>query len=64
MGVILETLSFQVKVLIYGLSEIKEIWKDQMSLFNQKKMGCFSSDEIWSNTDTYKKVMEVINKGK
>lgn len=58
----LNTLFFPLSVLINGFKNIKECWRDLMSLYHQKTSGSFVTDNIWNKSETYNKVMEVIKK--
>lgn len=55
-----ETLLFPLTVLIEGLRNTKEIATGILKLYNQKKSGGFHSYEIWGDTETYRRVTEVI----
>jgi len=60
-AIVLSTILLPIIVLIEGLANIKETMYDYKRLFNQKKIGSFSGDNIWSNTDMYNEVMKVIS---
>jgi hypothetical protein len=60
-GVIFETIMFPINLLINGLGNFKEIVDTYKKLYNQKEHGYFSSDNAYRGSDTYNKVMEVLN---
>lgn len=62
--VIVSTLFFPVTLFINGIGNIKEIIKELKSMYKQKEIGSFSGDSIWKDSDTYTKVIEIINKNK
>jgi len=59
---ILTTILFPISLLFYGLKDTKEIIQDHKKIYNQKKYGLFVSDSICSNSDIYKKIIDIINK--
>ena len=60
-GVIVATLSLPIAILIEGLGNYKEIWKELLSLYNQKNSGSFVSDFIDKNSNIYREIMKIIN---
>jgi hypothetical protein len=62
--IILVTVLFPINLLLYGLKDINEIIEEYKKMYNQKKYGSFVSDSIWSNTDTYKEIISIINNKK
>jgi len=64
MAIIIETLLFPIYVLLHGFVNIKELNKEYKEIFNQKKYGAFVGDSISRESDTYQKVIDVINKTK
>jgi len=60
-GILFTTIILPVIVLYEGVSNFKEIMIEYKELFNQKKCGSFSGDDIWNGTDMYNKVMKVIS---
>jgi len=59
-AVTLSTLLFPVSILLTGIINIKECWQDLQKMYNQKKYGAFSADQIESDTDRYDQIMEII----
>lgn len=60
-GIILQTIMFPILVLLEGLGDIKQIIEEYKKLYNQKKYGSFRGDNIWSDSDKYKEIMNLIN---
>jgi hypothetical protein len=60
--IVLTVIVFPIIVLINGFGNIKEIIREYRDAFNQKKYGNFISDTVWSNTETYNKIMKIIGK--
>lgn len=58
--VILNTLLFPILVLLHGLTNIKEVFKEVISLYNQKETGTFTSDSIPSSSNLYKRALKVL----
>lgn len=50
------TIGFPVVALGYGIFNLKELLKEYHELYNQKRLGHFSADQCWSNTETYQLV--------
>jgi hypothetical protein len=59
---ILMIIIFPIILLLDGIANIKEIIEEYKSMCNQKKYGSFCSNSIPSNTDTYKEIINIINK--
>jgi len=53
------TIGFPVVVLGYGIFNFKEVLKEYHELYNEKRLGHFSCDQCWSNTDTYAAVARI-----
>lgn len=60
-AVIITTILFPITLLLVGLANMKECFKDLKSLYNQKKSGSFITDSISSGTETYNKVIKIIS---
>lgn len=60
LAIIFSVIAFPVFILIHGFGNIKELLKEYKGLFNQKKYGSFSGDDIWSKSEIYDKVMKII----
>lgn len=58
--IILNTLLFPILILLHGLTNIKEVFKDVISLYNQKDKGSFTSDSIPSSSDLYKRALKIL----
>lgn len=56
-AIVLNFLLLPVAMVVYGLSNYKDIWKDHMSYLNEKKYGKFVSEGIWRShsPDVYEK---------
>lgn len=54
-------LSFPIVVLFGGLGNIKEIFKEYGDLFHEKERGKFVADEMWSRSDAYQKIKNILN---
>lgn len=61
-AVIITTILFPISLLFAGLSNTKRCLKELKECYNQKKCGSFSGDSIYSGTETYNKIMEIIGK--
>lgn len=61
LGIALETFGFPVNILLNGLMNTKEIFRSIRKLYGQKESGSFYSWNIWNDSETYRKVMEVVN---
>lgn len=59
----LNTLFFPIAVLANGFKHIKECWKDLKNLYHQKESGSFVSDNIWRDSETYNKIMDIVKNG-
>lgn len=59
-GILANLLLLPVSILWNGLGSIKEITAEVSKMLNEKETGSFYSWNIWSTSDTYRKVMEVI----
>ena len=57
-GILFATLTFPVVVLLNGVANFKEIWKELTDLYNQKETGSFDSDSV--RGDRYEKIMKLI----
>ena len=57
-GVLFATLTFPVVVLLNGIANVKELWKELTDLYNQKETGSFDSDSV--RGDRYEKIMKLI----
>jgi len=53
---------FPIIVLMTGVLNIKEAFKEVKHGLNQKKYGSFCSDCVWSDTEPYKAMMKIVNK--
>lgn len=60
-GIVENTLLFPLYILLEGLKNIKEVSTEFKQLFNQKKYGSFSGDDIWCDSEKYKEIMKIIN---
>lgn len=60
LAIFLNTLLFPIYLLIHGLIKFKEIKNELKELYNQKKYGTFSSDNIECKSELYQKVMKLI----
>jgi len=58
--IVLNTLLFPILLLLHGLTNIKEVFKEVTSLYNQKETGSFTSDSIPSSSDLYKKALKIL----
>lgn len=56
---IVVTIGFPIVLLFGGLSNFKAIVKEYHELYNQKRLGHFSADQCWSNTETYANVARI-----
>lgn len=63
-AIVINTILFPLIVLVNGIGNIKEIIDDFKRLYNEKKYGSFTSDHVWSVTEKYNQIMEIINKQK
>jgi len=59
---ILATILFPFYLLFYGMGNFKELIKEMKSGYNQKKYGAFSVDSTTNGSNTYKAIMQLINK--
>jgi hypothetical protein len=59
-GVLLYTIFFPIVVLLAGLMNIKEAWRELIILYKQKEKGSFVSDNASSKSEIYQKVMKII----
>jgi hypothetical protein len=63
-AILLSTILFPVFVLLHGIANINEVWKELLSLYNQKEKGSFVSEHIWKTENRYEQIMNIINKSK
>jgi hypothetical protein len=61
-AIIASTLFFPVTLIIHGVENLSEISNELKCMYNQKMTGNFSGDAIWKDSDTYTKIIELINK--
>jgi hypothetical protein len=59
-AVLLQTIFFPVEILMNGIVNAKEIYKEILELYNQKESGSFSGDDVSSGTDKYNEIMDII----
>lgn len=59
-AILLTTILLPVFVLLHGITNIKEIWKELLELYNQKETGSFVSDHIWKKESRYEQIMDII----
>jgi hypothetical protein len=60
-AILLTTILFPIFILLHGITNIKEIWKELLELYNQKETGSFVSDFVPKNSNTYDQIMNIIN---
>lgn len=60
-GVIFETILFPVNLLLNGIYNFKELINSYKRLYNQKKTGYFSGDNVYKGTDLYNKILKEVN---
>lgn len=60
-GIALYSLLFPAMVLLEGFANIKGVLKEYKEMYNQKKYGSFIGNNIWNDSEMYKKVMDIIN---
>lgn len=59
--IVLATLAYPFVLLIMGVFNFKEINSEYYGLYNPKKTGAFSSDQIWkSRGSTYNEIKEIL----
>jgi hypothetical protein len=58
--VLLVTILFPVIILLEGLMNIKESWKDFVKLYKQKESGSFVSEHVRRDAEKYQQVMDVV----
>ena len=58
--IILNTIFFPIVVLLNGIVNFKECCIEMKKLYNQKKYGYFISDYIYSGTETYEQIKNLI----
>jgi hypothetical protein len=61
-AILLSTILFPVFVLIHGLGNVKEVWGELKSLYNQKESGSFVSEHIWKTENRFNQIMDIIKK--
>lgn len=50
-----------ILIILHGVNNTKRIFDELIGLFNQKKGGHFTGDSIEKGSETYNKIMEMIN---
>jgi hypothetical protein len=60
-AILLSTILLPVFILLHGLTNIKEIWKELLELYNQKETGSFVSEHVWRKESRYEQIMNIIN---
>lgn len=60
--IILTTLLFPVIVLLHGLVNFKEAWRDLKRLYKQKQSGSFVGDSVSNSSEKYDEIMEIIKR--
>lgn len=58
--VLMFTLWLPIFMILGGMMNAKEIWKELMGLYRQKENGSFSSDSIPKNSSKYEQLMSII----
>lgn len=53
------TIAFPIVLLFDGLSNFKSTLREYHKLYNQKRLGNFSADHCWSNTETYARAVKI-----
>lgn len=60
--VLLSTVLFPILVLLGGILNIRDIWKELVGLYNQKEVGSFISEMTWRESKHYQQMIEIIKK--
>jgi hypothetical protein len=60
--IVLQIVFLPIIILLNGLINIKETWKDTIKLFKQKETGYFIGDSAYSGTYLYNKIIDIIHK--
>lgn len=59
-AITLTTILFPILVILHGVINYKEAWKELIGLYNQKKLGSFSGDSVQSGSEKYMEIMSII----
>lgn len=56
-AVALNTLMFPVALLVYGIANFKEVWRDHAGMVRQKHYGSFSSEKVWARSEPFAEIV-------
>lgn len=54
---------FPLSLLIYGVANFKEVWREHVRLVSQKKYGSFSGDQVWARSDSFSEIVKAVTHG-
>lgn len=52
-AIVLNTLLFPIALLLYGVANFKEVWRDHAKTLRQKHYGSFTSDKVWARCEAF-----------